>query len=198
MLERGESGIPRAALESAIERMLAESKRAADVVGRLREFFRTGTTRLEPVTAADLLASARRTGAGLNESGDVSFSVQAGEIGPHLMVDRLQIELVLRNLIANAFEAVASQPRDRRSVTVSAHEAEEGRILFRVADTGEGVPPFRRPGLFEPFSGGKPTGMGLGLAISRAIAEAHGGSLTMAPTQQTEFHLVLPSVVTDG
>src|SRR5581483_1782544 len=156
---RGEDGIPRPALESAIVRMLGEARRAADVVGRLREFFRTGTTHLEAVTAGELLASARRIGAGLNESGDVSFEAEARDIGPHLMVDRLQIELVLRNLIANAFEAVASQPRDTKRVTVSAHEVDEGRILFRVVDTGPGVPPSRRAGLFEPFSGAKSTGM---------------------------------------
>jgi two-component system, LuxR family, sensor kinase FixL len=198
ILKRDEHHIPRAELESAIERMLGESRRAADVVARLREFFRTGTTQLEAVTAVELLQSARRTGAGLNESGEVAFTVEESEIEPHLMVDRLQIELVLRNLVANAFEAVANQPSGRKQVTVSAHPVEEGRILFRVADSGPGVPSSERGRLFEPFSGSKPKGMGLGLAVSRAIAEAHGGSLTMAPMDQTEFHLVLPSVATDG
>ncbi len=49
-------------------------------------------------------------------------------------------------------------------------------------------------GLFEPFVSGKPTGMGLGLAVSRAIAEAHGGSLEAATVAHGEFHLILPCV----
>jgi len=58
-----------------------------------------------------------------------------------------------------------------------------------VADNGPGVAPERRESVFEPLVSGKPTGMGLGLAVSRAIAEAHGGSLE---AHAGEFHLVLP------
>jgi two-component system, LuxR family, sensor kinase FixL len=198
LLERGESAIPRAELQSAIGRMLGESKRAADVVTRLREFFRTGTTRLAAATVAGLLDSARQMAAALDAPEEIEFAVENDAAAPPLMVDRLQIELVLRNLIANAFQSVARQPAGSRKVTVSAHQVDGGRVLFRIADSGPGVPRAQRARLFEPFSGSKPTGMGLGLAISRAIAEAHGGSLTMASTEPTEFHLVLPSVVTDG
>jgi len=54
-----------------------------------------------------------------------------------------------------------------------------------------------REGLFEPFVSGKPTGMGLGLAVSRTIAQAHGGSLEAAAVAHGEFHLVLPCVQSD-
>ena len=63
-----------------------------------------------------------------------------------------------------------------------------------VADNGPGISPANRESLFEPFVSGKPTGMGLGLAVSRAIAEAHGGSLEAASVAHGEFHLVLPCV----
>jgi len=165
-------------------------------VGRLRDFFRTGTTRLEPVTVESLLESARRIGTKLEQSGDVAFRVETDAGASVLLVDRLQIDLVLRNLIANAFEAMRMCVGDKR-VTVSAHEVEGNRILFRIMDTGPGVSPSARKLLFEPFSTTKPTGMGLGLAISRAIAEAHGGSLMLAHTEHGEFDLVLPGVATD-
>jgi two-component system, LuxR family, sensor kinase FixL len=63
-----------------------------------------------------------------------------------------------------------------------------------VSDDGPGVSAASRAGLFEPFVSGKPTGMGLGLAVSRAIAEAHGGSLQAPLAAHGEFHLVLPCV----
>lgn len=197
MLERGEGKIPYSELNTTIEKMLGESMRASEVVGRLRNFFRTGTTRLEQVTVDSLLESAQRIGEKLNPSEEVTFRVERGASAPVLLADRLQIELVLRNLIANAFEAVANRRSGEKGVTVSTRQIDGGRILFCIADTGPGVPPSARKQLFEPFSTNKPTGMGLGLSISRAIAEAHGGSLTAASTEKGEFHLVLPVVAAD-
>jgi C4-dicarboxylate-specific signal transduction histidine kinase len=196
-LERGEGKIPYSELNATIEKMLGESKRAAEVVGRLRDFFRTGTTRLEQVTVESLLETARRIGSKLDPSGEVDFRVETDASASVLLADRLQIELVLRNLIANAFEAIANLPAGEKGVSVSAHQAEGGRILFRVTDTGPGLSPSARKLLFEPFSTTKPMGMGLGLAISQAIAEAHGGSLSAARTKQGEFHLVLPGLAAD-
>ncbi len=76
-------------------------------------------------------------------------------------------------------------------MTVSA-EAANGSVIFSVRDSGPGVSPAARERLFEPFSTSTSSGMGLGLAISRAIAEAHGGSLAAEHTGHGEFHLVLP------
>lgn len=196
-LERGEGRVPYPELSAAIEKMLGESKRAAMVVGRLREFFRAGTTRLEPVTVDALLGAAQEIGDRLNLAGEVDFRVRTDTGATELLADRLQLELVLRNLIANAFEAVAHLPRAGRGVTVAANRNSDGRILFRVADTGPGLSPPARKLLFEPFMSTKPMGMGLGLAISQAIAEAHGGSLRAALTTQGEFHLELPVPAAD-
>ena len=68
----------------------------------------------------------------------------------------------------------------------------EDQVRVVVLDSGPGIPSAVREGLFEPFVSGKPTGMGLGLAVSRAIAEAHGGSLEAPASAHGEFHLVLP------
>ena len=196
-LERGEGKVHLSDLNMTIEKMLGESKRAAEVVGRLRDFFRTGSTRLEHVTVADLLERARRIGSKLDPSGAVDFRIESDASASVLLADRLQIELVLRNLIANAFEAIGNLPAGEKGVTVSVHKTEGGRILFRIADTGPGLSPSARKLLFEPFSTTKPTGMGLGLAISQSIAEAHGGTLTAALTKQGEFHLLLPGLAAD-
>jgi signal transduction histidine kinase len=191
LLDRaGDSGL-RLEIAAAIEKMLAESKRAGEVVSRLRDFFRSGTTRLETTTVGTLLDAALRIGRDLNRSGDVEIGVEGSDAGGELLVDRLQIELVLRNLLANALEAVASRPPGERRVSLSA-ESVNGSVVFRVRDSGPGVPLAARERLFEPFSTSKASGMGLGLAISRAIAEAHGGSLVAERTAHGEFRLVLP------
>ena len=196
-LERGEGKIPYAELNATIEKMLGESKRAAEVVGRLRDFFRSGTTRLEHVTVESLLARAQRIGSKLDPTGEADFRIENNAGTTVLLADRLQIELVLRNLIANAFEAIANLPKGEKGVTVSAQSVEAGQILFRVRDSGPGLTPSARKLLFEPFSTTKPMGMGLGLAISQAIAEAHGGSLSAARTKHGEFHLLLPGLAAD-
>ncbi|MFH1604172.1 MAG: ATP-binding protein [Pseudomonadota bacterium] len=197
LLERGEGRVPYSELHVTIEKMLGESKRAADVVRRLRDFFRSGTTRLEHVTVGRLLETAQRIGARLDPSGEVTFRVESDASGSVLLADRLQIELVLRNLIANAFEAIGNLPAGEKSVTVSARELDGGRILFRITDTGPGLSPSVRKLLFAPFASTKRMGMGLGLVISQAIAEAHGGSLDAAPTERGEFHLLLPGLAAD-
>jgi signal transduction histidine kinase len=191
LLERGGDAGSRFGIAETIEKMLGESKRASDVVSRLRDFFRTGTTRLEETTVETLLEGVLRIGRGLNRSGDVELRIEGSGAGGTLLVDRLQIELVLRNLLANAFEAVAHELPGKKRVTVSAESA-DGRVMFRVRDSGPGVSTAARGHLFEPFSTSKPSGMGLGLAMSRAIAEAHGGSLEAAQTARGEFYLMLP------
>lgn len=196
-LGRGEGKVPYGELNETIEKMLVEVKRAADVVGRLRDFFRTGTTRLEHVTVASLLEIARGIGARLDASGEVDFRVEADASEAVVMVDRLQIELVLRNLIANAFEAIANLPAGRKRITVAAQPEKGGRILIRISDSGPGLTPAARKSLFEPLSTTKSQGMGLGLAISRAIAEAHGGTLRATLGEQSEFQLRLPGLTED-
>ena len=103
-------------------------------------------------------------------------------------VDRLQVELVLRNLLANSVDAVQARSGGRIEVSVEPGDSRCARIV--VADNGPGVPPATRESVFEPLVSGKPTGMGLGLAVSRAIAEAHGG--TLEARAGGEFHLTLP------
>ena len=187
-LQRGEA----APLPGIVGKMLAEQERAAEVVRRLRDFFRAGTTRLEPVAVDALMAAARRIGEQVIGDRGIALEVRAEPGLPDLYVDRLQVELVLRNLIANAAEALA--PREGGRIDVAAERHDPASVRLVVADNGPGVPPAARERLFEPFVSGKSTGMGLGLAVSRAIAEAHGGALEARRAGHGEFHLVLPCV----
>jgi C4-dicarboxylate-specific signal transduction histidine kinase len=198
MLERSNGAPPHPELSITIEKILDESKRAAEVVGRLRDFFRAGTLRLEPVKVGKLMERARRMGEKLNASQEVTFRVESEDGTRTVLVDQVQIELVLRNLIANAFEAVAGLPPGRKSVTVSTRMLKGRYVVFRVSDTGEGLSSQARRHLFEPFSTNKATGMGIGLTISRAIVEAHGGSLEVTDSRHGEFDVTLPIELTNA
>lgn len=197
MLRRDKGSVSHSELSATVDKMLKESKRAAEVVRRLRDLFRRGSIRIESVSVGTLLERAHAIGNELNRSGDVIFRVDSNDGARMLLVDRVQIELVLRNLIANAFEAVAGMSTDAKAVTLLTRMLQGNRIMFRVADTGEGMSPAARQRLFEPLASSKTMGMGIGLAISRTIADAHGGSLTISGTGYGQFDLVLPTETGD-
>ena len=194
LFERGQGGS--ATMQEVIDKMLAEADRASAIVRRLRDFFRAGTTRLELMQAGDLVKCLRRLGESAVADRAIAFDIVHASDLPKLYVDRVQIEVVLRNLLANAAESVQASGRadGRVHVAVEHHDAEHVRIT--VTDNGSGLSAAAREKLFEPFVSGKSAGMGLGLAVSRAIAEAHGGSLKAAAVQHGEFHLILPCVPT--
>lgn len=188
LLERGETG---PMLKDAIHRMIAESGRASDVVRRLRDFFLTGAMQLEPIEAKVIVSAITQ-----------QFTRQFQEHGVELTVkpipavsviaDRLQIELVLRNLLDNALDSVITQPAGSRRITLTSNNLGGGRFRFSVEDSGAGVSAALAERLFEPFVSSKSSGLGLGLVLSRAIVEAHGGSLWAEVGGHGVFRFILP------
>lgn len=190
LIARGDTG---PILGDAVHKMVQEAGRAADVVRRLREFFRTGAMHLETVDVADIL---RDLGAQFERQfKEHGVRMNTGALPPApIRVDRLQIELVLRNLIANAYDAVLLQPAGYRQIAVSATRLDGARLRISVQDSGPGVTEAVAARLFEPFVSGKSSGLGLGLVLSRAIVEAHGGSLWAEIGGQGVFRFILPLV----
>jgi two-component system, LuxR family, sensor kinase FixL len=184
------AGMPQ--LEEVVAKMLHEAARASDVVRRLRDFFREGSTRLERMQVDELLATARRIAESAIGARPIVLQAAREERLPELYVDRLQVELILRNLLANAVDSLSGPGRGQGRIRVWAGRHDPDHVRIVVADDGPGVPAAEAERVFEPFVSGKPAGMGLGLAVSRAIAEAHGGSLRAEPGDHGEFHLVLP------
>jgi signal transduction histidine kinase len=188
LINQGEQGDR---LLGMVRRMVSESHRTADVVTRLRDFFRTGDTRLERVPVAELLRSAAEPFSARAARNGVRLDVSpVGEA--YVLVDRLQIEVVIRNLVVNAFEAVEASGGEERWVRIGAEMAGPGRICLTVADSGPGPDAANAGRLFEPFHSSKSSGLGLGLAISRSIAEAHGGRLWAEAGGNGLFKLLLP------
>ena len=194
LLERDQQGS--AQLQEIIGKILSEADRASEVVRRLRDFFRVGTTRLESVELEDLLRTVRRMGDSAINAQAISLEIENAPFLPPLFVDRFQIEVILRNLLANSVESLIASGRHGGRIRVLVERHDDSSVRFVIADNGPGISSMAREDLFEPFVSGKPTGMGLGLAVSRAIAEAHGGTLDAAAVEHGEFHLILPCVQT--
>ncbi|MBI5007975.1 MAG: MASE1 domain-containing protein [Nitrosomonadales bacterium] len=177
-------------LRDTIERMVGESHRAAEVVRRLRDFFRTGATRLEAIRLPELVGTVVLQFA--DKAAMQGIELTAASLPEcKLFADRLQIEVVLRNLIANAVDAVLERPAGQRRIVVTADVAGR-RLRITVKDSGAGLTAEQILRVFEAFQSTKSSGLGLGLAVSRAIAQAHGGDLVAASGEGGEFVLTLP------
>ena len=178
-------------LRDAIRHMVRESGRAAEVVRRLRDFFRTGATQLEHFRLQDLIDACLQQFA--ERAASAGIEVTRGAMpAVSLHADRLQIEVVLRNLLANAFDAVTPNPVGQRRVSVTGGLQGGNQLHIRIEDNGPGLATDVSKRVFEPFVSTKSSGLGLGLAISRAIAEAHGGNLVFEIGDRGCFILILP------
>ncbi len=170
-------------LQQTMDKLVEESRRTAAVVRRLRDFFRSGATRLEPV---DLRAVAEGVIASLRTKADaaqVALRCEAGEHAARALVDAVQIEVVLRNLLLNAIDSAAANATDSSKGRVSVHLGIDSsqRLLVKVRDSGTGIRERDAARLFDSFVTTKSSGMGMGLAISRAIMDAHGGEIWAVP-----------------
>jgi signal transduction histidine kinase len=179
-------------LRQVVQRMMGEAVRAAEVVRRLRDFFRSGSIQLEPIHLADLIESVLAPFRDLAATNNIKLLV--GHIPPQAVLngDRLQLEVVIRNLMANAFDAVMENPGQAGEVEIKVQTRQNDRITILVEDNGPGPSSAMAGQLFEPFVSSKSSGLGLGLAISRAIAEAHGGNLLPDFVGHGCFRLTLP------
>jgi two-component system, LuxR family, sensor kinase FixL len=166
------SGNPEGALR-AIELVAEQGERARQIIRRLRELVRKGEAEQRsenvPVTIEEASALALM-GVGQRLKLDIRVADDAVEA----VIDKVQIQQVLINLMRNAVEAMAAS--DRPELSVSALRLGD-MVEISVADTGPGLPETVRARLFQPFVTTKPDGMGVGLSVSRAIVEAHGGGL---------------------
>ena len=189
-----EADPPRVALEQTMDKVVHEAARAGNVVRQLRDFFRTGSGQLARIEVLPLLTGVLEGMHLRTERHRVRWRLVAAEDIPAVLVNRIQVETVLHNLIANAIDALKSLPAGAsREISVSAAVDAEQHVVISVADNGPGIPAEIAAQLFRPFATSKPQGMGLGLAISKSIVEAHGGRLWLDSAERGSlFRFTLP------
>ncbi len=192
LAERGEAEHEK--LLQTLEQILQESTRAGQYLRRMREFFRTGSMREERVDVARLFDSIHAHLRDRLVRADIQWRTTIEPGLPPVCADAVQIGAVLGNLVANACDALSDRLTWRqihlRAFCVPGSDCSTVRIL--VEDTGPGVPAELRDRLFTPLVTSKPNGMGLGLALSRSIAERQGGRLWFdADREMTTFCLDL-------
>jgi signal transduction histidine kinase len=179
-LARPDAAVP----EDDVRRLLALAVAAGRDVERIVADATPASLRLEWVDPAALVADVASAAA----LGGAAVRGEAEPGLPWLEADPVRLRQALANLVANA------QAHSRGSVVVSARRHPAG-VALAVSDTGEGIPSERQAAVFEQgarFSD-RP-GEGLGLAVVRAVTEAHGGSVELEsePGLGSTFRLVLP------
>lgn len=165
--------VKREVLLEALDGAEASSRRAGEILRRLRDLVSRGKVSVQTEHLPELLEEARVLA--FNEAAlGVDYHLALDPKAAWVRVDRIQIQQVMINLVRNAVEAMAaSKRREVRIVTRLAGPM----IEIEVADTGPGIPPENMDSLFSEFMTTKSEGMGLGLPISRTIIEAHGGAI---------------------
>jgi signal transduction histidine kinase len=183
-----------AELRGALADIIADDRRAGDLIQELRRFLRRGEVTKGELALTEVLDEALRVVGGEALGRGVALNVELPEDLPLVTGDRVQLQQVLLNLLLNAFDAVAAREPGARRVAVHAGPCACG-VSVEVRDSGTGMDGATLARIFEPFFTTKSRGLGLGLSISRSIVEAHGGTLSVrsAPGAGTTFRVELPA-----
>jgi len=177
MLTTGEMN--RTELYDILERISQQAHWAADVIRRLRQFVGPREPQFAAYDVARLVAEVMQLVEADARAQDTSITQDVAQGLPKVRVDAILIEQVILNLVRNALDAMQPYPPEQRHLALTARHMTGNQVQFSVRDTGPGVPPAVAEHLFEPFHSTKQDGMGMGLAISRSIVEAHDGKLDM-------------------
>jgi signal transduction histidine kinase len=178
----------------AARRIIRDGKRAGDVIARIRALVRktdTEKARLDinqTLQEVILLAQSEAVRKG------VALRMELAADLPPVLGDRVQLQQVILNLVMNGVEAMASVADRRRELLIRSRRHESDKVLVAVQDSGIGIDRENLEKIFNTFYTTKSQGMGMGLAISRSLIEAHSGRLwatTNAP-HGAVFQFTLP------
>ena len=175
------------------ERIAEQSRRAAEVVQRLRKLVRTGSVSKVRHDINEIIKNTLLLFEYETKKHNIELEFYPAEEIDILFVDDIQIQQILVNLVKNGLDAMSAVKQEGGRITIQVKRV--GKVVaVKVQDNGPGVAQDDRPHLFESFFTTKPRGVGLGLSICKNIAAAHGGNLRYeSPVEGgSRFTLTLP------
>ena len=174
--------------------VVADGHRAGEIITRIRALAKKAPSRKDWLdineTIREVIALARSE----VQRGGVALGTQLSDDVPPILADRIQLQQVLLNLMMNAIEAMSGAGEGPRELLVRSATDESRGVLVSVEDSGPGLDPKSIDRLFDAFYTTKPQGLGMGLAISRSLIQAHGGRLwaTANEPHGAVFQFTLP------
>jgi C4-dicarboxylate-specific signal transduction histidine kinase len=184
-------------LLSALRQISEEANRAAEIIRRVRGFVHKRNPQAVKVSVNGLIEEVVLLSKAEIQQRHAAVVFDLASDLPAVVGDLIQIEQVMLNLVRNGLEAMDEVPEltgDRR-LWIKTERHGDGHVQVSVQDRGKGIAKNDLEKIFEPFFTTKPEGMGMGLAISRSIIQAHGGQLWAAANQDLgcTFHFTLPT-----
>jgi PAS domain S-box-containing protein len=178
-----------------LSRIVRDGNRAGDVIDRIRALVRKVPPRRDRSNINEAIHEVIALTQTEVERNGIRLQTRLGDELPLVPADRVQLQQVIMNLIVNAIEAMAGIGDSPRELTIASGERDANTVFVEVQDTGPGIDPADLDRLFQSFYTTKPEGIGMGLAISRSIVEAHGGTLSAAPNQPhgATFQFTVPA-----
>jgi C4-dicarboxylate-specific signal transduction histidine kinase len=185
----------------AAERIIRDGNRASDVIIRIRTLLKGGESDHKKVEINEIIQEVAALAQGTVDLHRASLETDLASNLPPLWGDRVQLQQVLLNLVANALDAMETVSDRPRIVRICSDRNQAETIRVMVKDSGVGLNPQQMENLFNAFHTTKPEGLGMGLTISRSIIERHGGHL-WAEANQGEpgalFQFTLPIMEEEG
>jgi signal transduction histidine kinase len=171
-----------------------DDQRASDIIARIRSLLRKSDFQVREMDLNEAIEQIVKLLAGEASARGVFIQAELAPGLPKVRADNVQLQQVILNLALNGMEAMHDLRADRRLLTIRSRRANDREAEISVADSGAGIAEESIRSIFDPFVTTKPGGMGMGLAISRTIIEAHRGGIRAenSPEGGAVFHFTLP------
>jgi len=171
-----------------------QARRAGQVIANLRKFIRKQEIRSQPLALNKIIADVLNLIEADAHAEGIPVRLDYGRDLPQVRGDAVQLQQVLLNLTRNAVDAMRQGPQKERGISIVTELGADGTVRMGVGDHGHGVSRQLGDSIFHPFVSTKREGLGVGLAISRTIVQAYGGTLSYAdnPEGGTVFTVALP------
>jgi PAS domain S-box-containing protein len=169
-----------AGAEEALDGIVRDANRAAQVIGRIRSLLRKNPTPMVNLDINEIVREVLLLTAYETARRQVEVTTELSADLPLVLGDRVQLLQVMLNLIMNSLDSLSSITDRSRQLRITSSRTPDC-VLIQVKDSGQGWNPQHSNSIFDPFFTTKKDGIGMGLTISRSIIEAHGGRLWPEP-----------------